>query len=166
MVIKTERLELKAIGPKDLPALAELLTDAVVAKTYMVPDFADRAEAEKLAKRLMTLSENPERYMMGIFLHNQLIGILHETQISGDTVEVGYALLPRFYGQGYATEALTGAIDGFFALGFRCVLAGAFEENAASMRVMQKSGMTKIDRQDVVTYRGKDHRCVYYAVSR
>ena len=60
MQIKTERLELKPISPDSLGALVELLTDETVKQTYMVPDFPNRQEAEKLANRLITLSEQEE----------------------------------------------------------------------------------------------------------
>ncbi len=166
MYVKTKQLELKPIGATDLAALTELLTDAEVEKTYMVPSFACRAEAELLAERLMALSEKPDRYVAGIFLESRLIGLLNETEVSEGSIEVGYAILPRYHNQGYATEALRGAVDYFFTRGFREVVAGAFEENIASIRVMRKAGMTRLERQDTVTYRGTDHRCVYYAMTR
>jgi len=50
-----------------------------------------------------------------------------------------------------------------FARGFSEVLAGAFEENLASMRIMEKSGMTRIEKTDEIEYRGKVHQCVYYS---
>lgn len=165
MQIKTKRLELKPIGA-DVGALVELLTDDVVKKTYMVPDFPDRDGANNMAQRIKALSEDPARNVAGIYLGAQLIGLLNQTEASGDSIEVGYALLPRFHGQGYATEALTGAIEYFFRQGFREVTAGAFEENAASIRVMVKSGMRRMEKSDEVAYRGKNHRCVYYQAQR
>ena len=166
MNIQTERLELKPIRVADLEALADLLTDPIVGKTYMVPDFADKAEAENLALRIISLSQEENRNVAGIFLADRLIGMLNETDRGEDYVEVGYALLPAYYGKGYAAEALRGAIDFFFAQGFQRVLAGAFEENRASLRVMEKSGMLRLRRQDTVTYRGKEYRCVYYCATR
>ena len=166
MYIQTKRLELKPIGMDQLAPLTELLTDATVGKTYMLPDFAHRAEAEVLAKRLMSLSEDPERNVTGIFLEDRFIGLLNETEHCDSSVEVGYALLPRYHNCGYATEALTAAIGYFFDRGFDQVLAGAFEENAASIRVMVKSGMQQLDRQDTVAYRGQDRRCVYYGICK
>ena len=166
MQIRTERLELKPIRNVDVEALTDLLTDDVVKTTYMVPDFPDREGARNMAQRIKTLSEDPSRNVAGIFLDDQLIGLLNQTEVCGERIEVGYALLPRFHGRGYATEALRGAIEYFFRQGFREVIAGAFEENAASIRVMVKSGMTKMEETDEVTYRGKTHRCVYYQAKR
>ena len=45
-------------------------------------------------------------------------------------------------------------------------LLHAFEENPASCRVMAKSGMHLIEETEVIAYRGKDHRCIYYEINK
>ena len=166
MYLKTSRLEVKTITPDSIDALVELLTDDVVKQTYMVPDFPDRAAAEKLAQRIRGLSENPERYVAGIYLCGQLIGTLNETEKTEERIEVGYAILPRYHNKGYCTEALRAVIGDLFDRGFRQVVAGAFEENIPSLRVMEKSGMTRQDHTDELEYRGRVHKCIYYAATR
>lgn len=166
MYLKTERLVLQPIAPADLPALVELLTDETVKQTYLVPDFPDEAAALAMAARIAQLSQDPQRYVAGLYLQGQLIGLLNETEVIGSTIELGYALLPRYHNRGYCTEALRSAIGYFFARGFSELRAGAFAENGASIRVMEKSGMAKIEYSDQIDYRGKTHRCEYYAVRR
>lgn len=166
MYVKTQRLELKPVCTNGLVALTDLLTDDLVKQTYMVPDFASREDARKMARRISALTNDPGRYVAGIYLGDQLIGLLNETERDGDRIEVGYAILPRFHNRGYCTEALTGTIAYLLTQGFAEVLTGAFEENAASLRVMEKSGMTKIEKQDAIEYRGKTHRCVYYLAKK
>ena len=83
-----------------------------------------------------------------------------------DRIELGYAILPRFHNQGICTEAMRIAIGYCFAHGFREVVAGAFEENLASIRVMVKNGMGKLERYDKIDYRGKTYTCVYYAIEK
>ena len=166
MEFQTRRLRAGPMDEVQLPALMALLTDNTVKQTYMVPDFASEAEVETLARRLAELSRNPQRYMAGIFLEDALIGIIHDVEIKGDIVELGYALLPAFYNRGYCTEVLRGAMDWLFAQGFRKVMAGAFEENLASIRVMEKCGMTRQPETEDICYRGKIRRCVYYSAVR
>ena len=166
MYIQTERLELKPITRNSLDVLAELLCDETVTQTYMVPDFACAAEAMPLAKRLMALSEGYDRLVAGIYTGTELIGILNETESNAEYIELGYALLPLYHNQGYATEALRGAIGYCFSNGFQEVIAGAFEENPASLRVMIKSGMKKIDHTDEIPYRGKNHTCLYCTIRK
>ena len=162
MHVTTKDLHLGPIRQQDIPALAALFMDEVVKQTYMVPDFSDLSAAETLAKRIMALSQDPSRYVAGIFLGDRCIGLLNETERQEGSIEVGYALLPAFHNRGYCTQALKGVIDFLFSEGYSQVLAGAFETNAPSIRVMEKSGMKPLDKQDEVTYRGKTHRCVYY----
>ena len=59
---------------------------------------------------------------------------------------------------------MKGAIEYLFGSGFSEVICGAFEENAASLRVMQKCGMKLLDKIDVIEYRGINHNCLYYSI--
>lgn len=162
MYVKTRDLTLQPIRRQDIPAVAALFMDETVKQTYMVPDFPNTAAAEALAQRIMALSEDPSRYVAGIFLDERCIGILNETERIGTSIEIGYALLPAFHNRGYCTQALTGAMEYLLAQGFDEVVTGAFESNLASIRVMEKSGMTPMSKQDEISYRGNTHRCIYY----
>jgi RimJ/RimL family protein N-acetyltransferase len=166
MNFKTQRLEVKSLSAQDREAVIDLLTDDQVKQFYMVPDFSSREEAMPLFERLRQLSVGEDRLVAGIFLDGQCIGIMNEVETKDKRIELGYALLPRYHNLGYCTEALNGAIDYLFCLGFEEVIAGAFEENEASFRVMVKSGMEKLQYQDEIEYRGKVHRCVYYAIRK
>jgi RimJ/RimL family protein N-acetyltransferase len=166
MRMERETVNLKRISQEDLGILVELLTDDTVKQTYMVPDFASPAEAAKLAQRLIDYSQEENLRTKGIYAGDQLIGILNQTEVMEDRIELGYAILPHYHNQGYGTEALRIAIGYCFDHGFREVLTGAFEENLASIRIMMKNGMQKLDRQDWIAYRGKTHMCVYYSICR
>lgn len=159
----TKRLEVRHISDGDREAVIDLLTDHQVKQTYMVPDFTSREEAAKLFVRLKDLSHQEDRYVSGIYLNDAFIGIMNETEIQDKSIELGYAILPKFQNCGYCTEALSGAIQYLFTHGFDRVITGAFEENPASIRVMIKSGMEILDKLDEIEYRGAVHRCVYYA---
>jgi RimJ/RimL family protein N-acetyltransferase len=58
-----------------------------------------------------------------------------------DGVDIGYAFLPAWRGQGYALEAARGVLDYAPALGLRRVLAIASPNNIASNRLLLKLGM-------------------------
>jgi RimJ/RimL family protein N-acetyltransferase len=102
----------------------------------------------------------------GIFLTNRLIGIINDTEINGKQIEIGYALNPEFFSNGYMTEALSTLICHLFEEGFEEVVCGAFDHNTASVRVMEKCGMTKIAKTDDIEYRGNIHHCIYYSIRR
>ena len=163
MNFNTERLEIKPFSDEDREAVIDLVTDHFVKQTYMLPDFASREDAIPLFERLKGLSQGDDRLVSGIYLGGAFIGFMNEVEIKDKCIELGYAILPKYHNCGYCTEALTGAIPYLFQLGFDEVIAGAFEGNEASFRVMIKSGMEKLEHQDEIEYRGKVHRCVYYS---
>lgn len=79
-------------------------------------------------------------------------------------IKIGYVIHPARWHNGYATESLRAAITALFRAGFAIVRAGAFEENAASIRVMEKCGMQKTDAAEAISYRGAMHRYVHYEI--
>lgn len=163
MYVKTKRLELRPLRESDRDRTVQLLMDDAVKQTYMLPDFENEEKAEALFRRLMDLSETEGRYVAAISRDGELVGFLNDVEIEGDSIELGYVIHPDHWGRGYMTEALDSAIGELFRLGFRQVITGAFETNLASIRVMEKSGMEKLGKTDAISYRGKTHRCVYYA---
>ena len=150
----------------DKEAILDLLTNKTVGKTYMLPEYQNREEAEPLFRLLVELSTADDRYVAGIYLGGAFIGMMNETEIQDTKIEMGYAFLPDFYNHGYATESFKGAIEWLFAHGFETVVAGAFSENAASIRVMEKCGMVRQPQTDEIDYRGVTHTCVYYAIDK
>lgn len=160
----TERLEIKPISCADLEPVLDLLTNETVGKTYMLPEYKSREEAIPLFQRLMTLSADDARYVAGVYWEGQFIGMMNETEIKDGKIEMGYAFLPGYYNRGFATEAFQGAIDYLFTQGFQRVVAGAFSENKASLRVMEKCGMQRQEDNDEIEYRGVIHTCIYYAI--
>lgn len=161
-VITTERLTLEFIKDSDLEDLIGLLKNEEVGRTFMTPDFANREAEVKMFERFQVLSESEEHFVYGIYLNGKMIGFMNDVEIDGTEVEVGYVIHPEQKNKGYATEALRAAMEEMFASGCTMVKAGAFEENPASMRVMEKAGMTLLPHVDEIEYRGKVHRCINY----
>lgn len=61
-----------------------------------------------------------------------------------DTVEIGWRLATRFWGQGYVTEAARALIDfGFATKGLSEIVSFAVEANCRSTAVMQRIGMRR-----------------------
>ncbi len=75
------------------------------------------------------------------------IGMGRSIDPGGGDLVVGYALGRSWWGNGYMTEALVAALDfGFARLGARTIAAQCYAANAASARVMEKSGMQPAGR--------------------
>ncbi|MBR6029533.1 MAG: GNAT family N-acetyltransferase [Clostridia bacterium] len=165
-VLPAGPVTLRPFGEGDLDAASALFTHPEVSRTYMLPDFRSQEEVRALFERLARLSRSPERFVRGVSLSGSLIGLINEVHVSGGSIELGWAIHPRYWGQGYASAAASAAIGALFAAGFDTVRAGAFEENPASLRVMEKCGMQPTGETEEIAYRGRTHRCVCCAISR
>lgn len=163
-MIKTQRLTLKPFDDADQEGMIELLTNEKVKKTFMIPDFHSKEEVEALFKKLKEDSISKNHYERGIYLHNVLIGFINDVEVEGDKIELGYVIHPAFHNKGYATEALDAAINDLFQKGFSEVIAGAFEQNVPSYRVMEKCGMCRMDREEDIEYQGVLYHCIYYSI--
>ena len=159
-------MKLRILTDSDEAALLELLTNDRIRETYMLPDFSQREDAIPLARRLMQLSREKNRFVRGVEENGALVGFLNDVEIENGCIELGYVVHPVHWGKGLATAALKLAIDALFRLGYREVTCGAFEDNSASLRVMEKAGMQKLEKTDEIEYRGRLHRCVYYLAER
>ena len=159
-------MKLRVFLESDWPRAAMLLNSREVNKTYMLPDFESPEASRPLFDRLMALSKDDKRYVRAMEAEGEFVGFLNDVERKEDSVEVGYAICPDAWGRGHATAALKLAIRDLFDLGFDRVVAGAFVGNDASLRVMEKAGMTPIDQVDDIEYRGKVHKCVYRAVEK
>ena len=163
LLIETDRIKLHVLSLEDANDMIEILTSAEVALTYMLPKLVNREEAYKHFERIMSISQG-NKFVYGIYLQNKLIGLINEVEIKDKSIELGYVINPKYKGNGYATEALKAAIESLFDIGYDTVIAGAFENNIASMRVMEKSGMTKCDYTELVEYNGETINCIMYNI--
>lgn len=91
-----------------------------------------------------------EEYGFGLWLlrdrpSGAVIGraVLRHLEVEGvDEVEVGYGLMPEYWGRGLASEAAGACVRiARSRLSLRSVVAITLPSNAASQRVMQKSGL-------------------------
>lgn len=164
MEIKTNRLIIKSLSINDRKEMIDLLNNNEIKKTYMIPDFVNEEESIEYFNKLLNISLNDKHYLNGIYLNNYLIGMINDVYIDNKEIEIGYFINPIYWNKGYATEALKAMIDYLFNIGFKRIIAGYFEENIASSRVMAKSGMKPIDFTDNILYRNKNHKCRYYEI--
>lgn len=165
-MLKTQRLTLKPIEDLEQESMIDLLTNDQIKQTYMLPDFKSKEDAIKLFKRIQEIMQKKDTIDCGIYLEDTLIGFLNTVLIENKKIELGYVIHPKFHNQGYATEALQAVISQLFQMGYSTVVTGAFEDNIASRRVMEKCGMLLTEEEEEITYRGKKHRCVYYLIRK
>lgn len=164
--ITTNRLILRPYKESDREQVIWILRNAEINKTFMLPEFEDDAAAERLFRKILLYSHQEDHFERAICLEDRVIGFLNDVEIKDGTAELGYVIHPDYQNRGYATEALTASIQELFRQGYSRIRTGHFEENPASRRVMEKSGMHPISRVDTIEYRGKLHKCLYFEIER
>ena len=141
-VIETRRLALRAPEPSDAARLSELASDFDVAKmTLRMPhpylESDGRAFVEAVA------AQDPRRAATFAIEHERdgLVGVIGLFEDADPAPEVGYWIGRPFWGRGFATEALQGALAwARRGWGRRALTAGHFTDNPASGRVLEKAG--------------------------
>ena len=164
--VTTNRLILRPYKESDREQVIRILRNAEISKTFMLPEFEDDAAADRLFRKILIYSHQEDHFERAICLEDRLIGFLNDVEIKDGTVELGYVIHPDYQNRGYATEALTASIQELFRQGYSRIRTGYFEENPASRRVMEKSGMHPISRVDTIEYRGKLHKCLYFKIEK
>ena len=152
-VLVTGRLELSRWAPDDLERLCVLCSHPDVARYIddgepLSPEACDELHREMLEHwNVHGFGLRSVRVRGGEWIG--VVGL--RSSVSLGAVEVCWWLLPRHWHKGYATEAARTVLDeAFTVLGLSTVLAVTRPENAASLRVMQRAGMTPApDQVDV-----------------
>jgi RimJ/RimL family protein N-acetyltransferase len=143
--MRTARLELRPIVEDDLDALVEL--DGFAAVRDVIDPFGDHIPHDAVQRR------EYERRLVGNAgfvaaverASGRLLGWF-QAQLAGDgsgELELGYRLRPDAWGRGYATEGAAALLAQALARPeVTRVYAHALLSNPASLRVMEKIGMT------------------------
>ncbi len=144
-VIETERLVLRDMSPGDVGSLAEVYCDARAMRFYPRPYTLQEVTDRVLQVRAQYASFGHSLYTVVLKSNGEVIGdcgpTVQEVE-SASEIEVGYHFLPRFWGHGYATEAVRGARDWAFThLNCDRVISLVRPINVPSQRVASRNGM-------------------------
>ncbi|MDM1406259.1 GNAT family N-acetyltransferase [Myroides sp. DF42-4-2] len=147
-VLETDRLRLRQTTLDDVQPIFSMRSSAIVMQYIPVPLATDVKEAEDYIHSLDERMKNKECLNWSITLKEtgEMIGTMgfYRMQLQHYRTEVGYMLLPAFYGKGYASEALQRLVDfGLNNLGFHSLEAVIYPENKGSIRVVEKCGFVR-----------------------
>lgn len=147
-IIKTKRLQLRALKPSDAPLFSKYADDWDIAQmTGSLPHPFPLLTAE--VKVLMMLSQKRRGLALpyAVTLDGKdMIGVMdlfrrHKTA----DYELGYWIARPYWGRGYAPEAARALMtEAENTLNISRFIAGVFADNPASMRVLTKIGFKKL----------------------
>lgn len=144
-LLQTPRLNLRELDKNDAPLLLAVLTD---------PDFL-----RNVGDRGVHTEEDARRYIIDgpLAMYHQhrfgmykvelkdgtAIGLCGLVKRDGlDDVDIGFAFLPAYRGQGYAFEAAEAVMDyGRESIGLKRIVAIAQPTNEASVNLLRKLGL-------------------------
>lgn len=150
IILETDRLILRDWKDSDRDLFREINRDPKVMEFF--PSRRSHEEADAIMERInqlikdtglcfyaMELKETQEPLGLCGLSDAMLPGILPE-----GTIEIGWRLATRFWGNGYVTEAAGALLDyGFHAKGLGEIVSFAVEANHRSTAVMHRLGMTR-----------------------
>ena len=146
IVLETERLVLRRITNDDAPFILELLNEPSFLE--FIGDKGVRNLEDARNYILTGPVASYERFGFGLYLvllkagdtPIGMCGLLKRDSLPD--VDVGYALRPGFWGQGYAFEAAAAVLaHGREAFGLRRIVAITSPDNAGSKALLEKLGM-------------------------
>jgi len=152
--LETERLTLRRIVADDVPTFSLQLSNPSVMR-YLL-DFDQMLDSNGHATPLLQWAASIFRDHMGVAwsierrADQALIGSMGfgEWNRQHQWAEVGYFFGESYWGQGYASEALTALCEfGFGEGGLRRIEASVLDGNAASVRVLEKNNFIAEGRQ-------------------
>lgn len=170
--LETKRLWLRWPRATDAAALAAFAGLSEVARmTANIPHPYPPREADRFI--LISRAENAAGAALHLALAQKaatrpVIGLVSAVMTETGEAEIGYALAPRAWGKGFATEAVKTVIDAVFNLTETPrICANSRLGNFASRRVLEKAGFTYINTGlDVLPARGGLHSCDRFCLER
>jgi ribosomal-protein-alanine N-acetyltransferase len=145
----TDRLVLRELQANDAQQIFKIRTDA------RVNEFVDREptksvdESLKFINNILKAQTNKDGLMWAITLKNepQLIATIVYWHIEKekDKAELGYEMLPEYFGKGIMREAMLEVIRfGFETMQLKTIVAETKENNLRSVNALQKCGFAQI----------------------
>lgn len=140
--VETDRLILEDFNTAHIPAMNAYLPDPLFGRYIMLYDF----DANKLLSNYQGgWATSPYRYYWGIRHKetNDVIGAVRLDDWTGEEgINIHYEIAPKFWNNGYATEASQTVISfAFRQAGVEMITATVHPENGASNRVADKLGI-------------------------
>jgi ribosomal-protein-alanine N-acetyltransferase len=148
-IVKTDRLLLREVAHQDIQKIYNLYSLPESAR-YEYWDPIDLSKANRLVGRWIRDQKRqpcPAYHFIVLLKTNKsMVGICgleigFNPNEAGQIGHVGYRYFPEIWGNGYATEALSGVVKFAFAqLTLHKIESGCVRENKASARVLEKVG--------------------------
>lgn len=145
IILETPRLILRQFKETDAPLILSLNSDPEILKYLHEPVLETIEQAEKVLQDIILPQYNNKLGRWAIHVKDGMdfigwCGLKYRPEL--DEVDLGYRLIQKAWGKGFATEAAQNTLDhGLNTLQLKLITGRAHIENIASIKVLEKIGM-------------------------
>lgn len=145
IIFQTPRLTLCQFTEADAPLIFTLNSDPVVLQYLHEPLLENEEHAAQIIRDIIMpqYQHNLGRWAIHVKGNNEFIGwcgLKYRPEL--DEIDLGYRLMQKAWGKGYATEAAQQTLEyGFKTLNIKLITGRAHIENIASIKILEKIGM-------------------------
>lgn len=160
-LLKTKRLGLTLLKESDITFLISLEADPDVKRYFPSGPRDAQATQEMIARFMNNYTEKGlPNFMLFELESGEFVGRIGFGIAEHGETEVGYVLHKKFWGKGYASEALSCVLEWAKThIPIDEIIAYATEDNEGSLKVMEKCGMRYYK-----TGIHKGEQCKYYRI--
>ncbi|WP_420974687.1 GNAT family N-acetyltransferase [Bacillus thuringiensis] len=145
--LHTQRLYLRQMKASDSLSMFKIWSDPDITKFMNISNFTDESQAKDMIQFLNELAQNNKAIRFTIIEKesNHIIGSCGYTSLDFENskTEIGYDISKKFWGKGYAPEAISSLLDyAFTHLKLYRVEAKVEPTNVNSIKVLEKLNFT------------------------
>ena len=145
IIFETPRLILRQFTEVDAPLILALNSDPDIVKYVHEPILKTQEQAKNILKEIILpqYKNNLGRWAIHTKGHMEFIGWCGlKFRPEKDEIDLGYRLVQKAWGKGFATEAAQHSLEhGFKNLLLKLITGRAHIENQGSIKVLEKIGM-------------------------
>jgi RimJ/RimL family protein N-acetyltransferase len=162
VTLKDKNITLDKVTMEDAYDYYLIASNKNITTSFMLDEVENLEEAKSEIEEIINNYTDEEYYYFAIRLDNKLIGVMKTYE--SDYLELGYAINEDYWNNGYATIALNLVTNYFLNMNrIKKIILGAFSDNYASIRVMEKCGYTFLGiKKDEFFYKGKSRDICYF----
>jgi RimJ/RimL family protein N-acetyltransferase len=145
IIFQTPRLILRQFTKADAPLILTLNSDPEIVKYVHEPTLKTEEEAKKILINIILPQYQNNLGRLAVHTKDNMdfigwCGLKYRPEL--DEIDLGYRLMQKAWGKGFATESAQYTLDhGFKALNLKLITGRAHIENIASIKVLEKIGM-------------------------
>jgi len=145
IILQTPRLILRQFTEADAPLILSLNSDPEIVKYLHEPILKTIEHAKEILSSIILPQYQNNLGRWAIHTKNNMdfigwCGLKYRPEL--DEIDLGYRLMQKAWGHGYATEAAQASLEhGFNELNLKLITGRAHIENLASIKVLEKIGM-------------------------